>query len=40
MAKTAKEALEKERKVQADDVWVDEKFMDDNKDAIGFNYKE
>ena len=40
MAKSASEALKKERGFKADECWVDEKWMDqqnkDNAPAIGF----
>lgn len=40
MAKSASEALRKERKVKADDCWVDDKWIADNpnqlESAIGF----
>jgi hypothetical protein len=41
MAKSAHEALKKERKVRPDDVWVDEDWKKENpnqlESAIGFN---
>lgn len=41
MAKSAEEALKKERKMIPDDVWIDEDWKKDNpknlESAIGFN---
>lgn len=44
MAKSAHEALKKERKVRPDDVWIDEDWKKDNPNqlvsAIGFNLEQ
>lgn len=39
MAKSAKEALKLERKIQADEVWLDDKWVE-KQNEIGFNIKK
>lgn len=34
MAKSAKEALKKERRIIPDDVWVSDEWLKDNKDSL------